>query len=411
MQIDLDEELLFHLAEPDSWRVLNREEVTDALITDPLVGRIFNWQRDYSRRHREIAPRVVLEDEFNIAWQKPEVPIEDLIDRLRARYARNQQQDRLKDIIRLQGNDPEAVPAAMMRYGRELQSVVGRRGEVFSSEDVEQALYLYHQQMLKGANLSLGFPLVNDYFYGVRGLVSVIGAPKSGKSWVMIQILLDNVLAGRSVDLYSLELPSFEADMRLRCLAANIPFWKFLRNALTPEDTEKLRLVSEALTESGRYRVIKTPSGQRGVDYLLHNSMDAETDVVLIDQLQYVEADDGINLGSHNQTGMYWNVLNKMRDYSDEIPIVYAHQFNRTAQNSDSMPSMEQAKGSGAIEETATLALGLWSDKDMRRLGLLEIAVLCARNHEYAAWEIQFERKRGCSLEVTQRIDLNDASG
>lgn len=407
--LDLEEELLSHIPDPDSWSVINGEGVTSEIINDPFVAKVFNWQKNYIRENKKPAPIPVLEHEFpELRLEAPQTVIGDLLDRLREQYANNQQRESLKEILELQKSDPLGVPEILVRKGRELKTILTKRGEVFGTGDIERAEKLYHKEVLVGPGASLGWKELNDYFFGMRGLCAVIGAPKTGKSWVLIQQLWDNVLQGRCTWLYSLELPAVESFMRLYCMAANIPFYKYIHQRLTDDDWVRFYEAADEIDSSGLFRIAKPPAGKRSIDDLVHTARDAGAQVILIDQLQYVESDDGINLGSHASTGVYWNVLNKARDYSDEGPILYAHQFNRSAMNSEGMPSMEQAKGSSSIEETATLALGLWSNKDMRRLGQLEIGVLAARNHEYASWEIQIERKYGCHFNINRRTDLDD---
>jgi hypothetical protein len=407
--LDLEEELLAHLGSPDSWMVINGEGVTSELINDPIVAEVFEWQKNHIREHKQPATIPVLEHQFpDLRIEEPQTAIGDLLDRLREQYSKNQQRRKITKIVELQKSNPLAVPDYLVRSGRELKTVLQKRGEVFGTGDIDRALHAYEAQVLRGPGASLGWKELNGFFYGMRGLNAVIGAPKTGKSWVLVQILVDNILEGHVTHLHSLELPAVETDMRVRCAAADVPFWRYIRNCLSPEDKEKLRTTSEFLDDTGLYRIIKPPAGKRGIDEIVNSSRDNGADVILIDQLQYVESEDGVNLGSHNATGMYWKVLNKARDYTDEGPILYAHQFNRAAMNSDTMPSMEMAKGSSSIEETATLALGIWANRDMRRLGQLEIGVLCARNHEHASWEIQVERKYGCSLNITRRTDLDE---
>ena len=407
--LDLDEELLCHLTDPEAWQVISAEGLDTALINDPFVIDVFNWQKQHIREYKKIAPAQVLADEFpTLVLSEPRTVIGDLVDRLRDRYAKNQQREKLTEILNLQQSDPMAVPEALLRYGRELKQVVAKRGEIFGSGDADRVQKMYFKEVLRGPGASLGWKELNDFFYGMRGLNAVLGSPKQGKSWILVQQLYDNIVQGRAAWLYSLELPAVETTMRLYCLAADIPFYKYIHQRLDDNDWKAIKQVAEILDSTALYRIVKPPAGKRSIDELVHVARDGGAEIILIDQLQYIEADDGINLGSHNNTGAYWNVLNKARDHSDEGPIVYAHQFSRAAMNSEELPPMEMAKGSSSIEETATLALGLWSTPDMRRLGQLGAGVLAARNHEYASWLIQVERKYGCNLRIVKRLDLED---
>jgi hypothetical protein len=90
------------------------------------------------------------------------------------------------------------------------------------------------------------------------------------------------------------------------------------------------------------------------------------------------------------------------------MPMMIVHQFNRSVMNADKMPSMQQAKGAAAIEETGTLILGLWANKDMRRSNVVELGTLASRNYQYEAWEIGVELTRGCSFTMLGRANHDE---
>jgi hypothetical protein len=73
--------------------------------------------------------------------------------------------------------------------------------------------------------------------------------------------------------------------------------------------------------------------------------------------------------------------------------------------SADSMPEMQQAKGSSAVEEIATLILGLWANKDMRRSNVMELGTLASRNYMLASWEVGIELSRGCNFELLGKVE------
>lgn len=410
--LDLDEELLSHLPDPDAWVVLTGEGIASEIIEDEFVADVFEWQKRHLREHGKPATASVLEDQYSdegLQLETPQTAIGDLLDRLRARYAKNQGRKHLRKVVEAQQEHPEDLAQILLRAGRDLHATLTPRGEVFGTGDIHRAERRYHQKVLAGPGASFGFRDLDEYFFGMRGLTFWVAPPKTYKSWIMIKGVMENALAGRCTWLYSLELPAEETDMRIRCLLANVPWWKYLRNRLDSNDWDVIRQASEIIDGSGIYKVVKPQPGKRGIDEMVYNARDAGAEAIFFDQLQYIEADDhGNNLGSLNNTGAYWNVLNKARDLSDEGPLCIAHQFNRTAMHCDKMPAVEQAKGSSALEETATLALGMWANKDMRRSGLVEVGTLIARNAMYAAWEMEVELTHGCSFDIIGRAPEED---
>jgi hypothetical protein len=182
-------------------------------------------------------------------------------------------------------------------------------------------------------------------------------------------------------------------------MSANVPYWKYLHRKLDNEDREKLRKASEIMDENGSYRIEKPKVGERSVTQMIERAINAGADAVFLDQLQYVES-NGESLGALNNTGDYFNVVNELRNYSDVIPIFVVHQFNRSVMSSKEMPEMQQGKGSSAIEEVATLALGLWANKEMRANNVVQLGTLASRNYSYKAWDVEVQLSRGTSFTI-----------
>lgn len=396
--VDLDEEVLAHLCDPAAVQFFRGERVTDILIEDEFVKSVFNWQMDHAKEHGKPATASVLSEEFDVEFAEPLTAFGDLLDRLRVRYMRNNAQDEMEKVANAYKDDPRLVPETMLRVGRELAKLVNPVGETYGNGDIERVLHEYDKRANKGMGPSLGYPELDDYFYGMRGVVMFIGPPKSYKSWQAGNSLLANVMAGRRSRLYSLELPAVETYERVLCLAANIPPWRFLKNQLTREDRKLLKEVAEILDDSGNFDIVKPDAGQRGIDQMVDAARNDDAEIIYFDQLQYIENEKGIQLGAGDHKD-YWRVLNRARDLSDDGPLCFVHQFNRTAMFSDKMPEMQQAKGAAACEEVCSLIMGLWANKDMRRSGIVEFGAIASRHHMEQSWEISVDLTRGCRFD------------
>lgn len=407
-QIDLDEELLSHLTDPDSLNEIWGEHIDEDLIEDDFVRDVFRWQFAHLREHGKPATASVLADEFDLDFDEPLTAVGDLIERLRARYMRNNGRQHMEKLTDAYKEDPAKLVEVMPRVARELMEKVGKRGEAYGTGDYQRAMHRYDQIVLAGPGPSWGFEEVDDHFGTMKGLSFGIAPPKTYKSWIYgANVVVKNTIDGKYGWLASLELPAEESDMRVRCLAAGIPYWKYIRSALSPADRELLREVSEELDMLGMYRCVKPAPGHRSFEEMIERAGDAGAQYIVIDQLQYVETRNGKQLGGCDPRE-YWQPLNAARDLSDHMPILCIHQFNRSVMNADKMPEMQQAKGAAAIEETATLALGLWANKDMRRSNLVELGTLAARNYTYEAWEVGIELSHSCDFELIGKAEHDD---
>jgi hypothetical protein len=167
---------------------------------------------------------------------------------------------------------------------------------------------------------------------------------------------------------------------------------------------ERLEETGEQIDSLGLFKVIKPPHGERDAEDLVRASIDRGADLVILDQLQYLE-ENGRALGDRNETGAYWGAGDKLRTLSDEVPIHVVHQFNRGSMFAEEMPQAEHAKGSSMIEEMATVCLGTWANKDMRASGILEIGTLASRNYPLVSWECKVDLNYGCSFDIIGRVE------
>lgn len=406
--LDLDEDFLLHLAIPESVEVMRAEPVGAALIEDSFVKDALLWQYRHVREHGKPATATVFAEEFDLDISEPEAAIGDLIDRLRDRYIKNNSRKYMERIGDAYKEDPATVPGVIVQVGREFQEIVGKRGETYGTGDFSRAISVYDQTVLRGPGPSFGFADVDKHFHGIRGVVFGIAPPKTYKSWLWgINPALANVMGGKNVHLYSLELPAVETYMRLVCLAAGVPFWKYIYGKITPPDRKALNEASELLDGMGTFKVTKPEPGHRTFEEMVENAGDAGADLVIVDQLQYVETQSGKQLGGCDPRE-FWQPLNSLRDMSDDMPLMVIHQFNRSVMGAQEMPEMQQAKGASSIEEVATLALGIWANKSMRRSNVVEIGTLAARNQEYQSWEIGVNLTEGCDFIMRGRVDHDE---
>jgi hypothetical protein len=405
-ELDLDWDLANHLANPESYAYLRAESIGPDHIEDEYIENVWNWASKHYREHKQPPTASVLEAQFDdLALGAPLTAVGDLVQRLRERYVRNYGREAIKAVGEVWRGDPLSTSQALMEAGRELARVTAERGESWGSGDHDRSILEYHRKVAKGPGPSLGFVELDDYFMGQIGVTFWLGAPKSMKTWTgPVKGIIENVRAGREVHAYSLELPPYELNMRVRCMAADVPWWRFLKNKLEEDHIERLRAAAEELDDLGNFHIMKPPMEERSAENLITKAGDAGAEVIYIDQLQYLVDGKGTPIGERNDPGLYWGVGNKLRDYSDDIPIFVVHQFNRSVMFADSMPEMQQAKGGSMIEEVGTLVMGLWSNKDMRSSGIMELGTLASRNYGLASWEVAVNMQRGCGFNINSRM-------
>lgn len=414
MAIEPDIELCSHLSDPDAWVILKGESFHVDLIEDERVREAFEWAKDFCREHGEPPTDEVLDDEFEIKgepfFEEPVTVIEDLIDRMRRRYKNNQQRERIKGLVKLQKEDPDSVSKEMVKGGKELQEILARRGESFSAGEGDRAIKAYLDHCTKGPGASLGFKALDDYFAGQRGITTLAAAPKSGKSWIVVKAVLENILQGKYPWLYSLELPAEETEMRLMCMLSGVPWHKYINKNISREEQKRMAEMEKFLAETGAYKITTPPYGRRSIEELIGDAQDGGAGAIFIDQAQYVET-DGKTLGDWNETGKYWSVLDRARNLTDDI--FFVHQLNTTkvAEKGDQFPTYDMLKSTSAFGEVGTLVLGLWCNKEMRKSSRMQIGVLSARNHAHVIWDVAVNFATDCNFEIIGIAPDEDEDG
>jgi replicative DNA helicase len=404
--LDIDADLVKHLGDPNSVAVLQSEQVRSTLIEDPAAVTVFEWQMDHVRNHGVPAKKNVLEDEFGIQFEEPDALISDLVERLRQRYMRNEGRQLIRKIAHMASENPLAVAEEMQKASRQLSDLVRKRGETYGPNDFNRAMSEYDKRVLQGPGPTLGFKELDQHFNGIMNLTFLIATPKTYKSWFTIKDLYENVIAGNSPYLYSLELPALDSEWRLACMASGVPYWKYLKASLSPDDRNKTESAMEALRQTGNFNIEKPAPGERTVHRMVERALEAGSSCIFIDQLQYMENRNGVSLGAANQTGDYWEVCQDLRDYSDQIPIFVVHQFNRSAMSAQGkLPEMQQVKGSSAIEETGTLLLALHATKEQRKSNIVEVGTLATRNFEYKSWHLGVSLSTDCDISMIGEVE------
>lgn len=405
--LDLDLELLFTIGA--SFEALYVDRISPEVVVDPMVKEVYEWALTYFDKYNEAPPVPILEHEFlkyNLSFEAPSTQVDDLLTRLRDRYIRNQAQKTVVELGKAAVREPQGLAQRLMSEGRRLDRVLTSSKDVFDAGSLDQALLSYHKRVAKGRGPSIAFPEVDDHFDGLDALTFLVGSPKSLKSWLTVKSALANILLGHTVYISTLEMPKEVYIWRIYCMAANIPFWKYLKRALEPEDEIAIKKAAGKLKDSGDFYIEKAPNGERSAQLIFSRAKTLNADIIYIDQLQYVENSKGVAIGAINKTEDFFEVCNTLKDLAEEKPIWVAHQFNRSVMGNTDFPEMQQIKNSSAIEETATLALALHSNRAMRQDNIVQFGTLASRNYGLPIWEIKTEMKKGCSLTLIDRVDI-----
>jgi hypothetical protein len=138
VNLDLDDEFMYHLVEPDSWSAIQAADPD--ILEDERVREMLTWQREHFDRHGVLASATHFSDEFKVELYEPAIQIDELIDKLSARSLNNQFRTELRSTAEdfKRGEDSRMMIASHLARMQPIQDSLFRHGHhVFTMSEIE----------------------------------------------------------------------------------------------------------------------------------------------------------------------------------------------------------------------------------------------------------------------------------
>lgn len=260
-----------------------------------------------------------------------------------------------------------------------------------------------------------GLDAVDQHTYGIHpGEVCVLAAPtKTGKSWLINKAAIDNWEAGKRVVLFTLENSVEMTIDRIVCLHERINYRRYQRGECLPEELDSAKAFLERLSANdsgGHLEIIMPEPGQRTMASMVRQAQLLGAEVILIDQLTFVEhANPGRKARNELIRDMMHDLKTLVSTGAEPISAMIAHQINRDgikgARKSGYLQMDDMAEGS-EVERTADWVFGLYQSSEQRKVGQALLQVLATRREDLNQWEILWEPARGL-VAVLQEASLD----
>ena len=247
-----------------------------------------------------------------------------------------------------------------------------------------------------------GFTDLDNLLTGLHGgeLVIVGARPSMGKTSFGLNVLSQAAKAGKTVAMFSLEMPNEQLAMRLLCADARVDMQAVRRGTIRDEDWLRL---AEALGPLGASNIyIDDTSGISPAQLrsrCRRLMMDKGLDMILVDYLQLMSSDGR----AENRQNEVSEISRDLKGIAKElnVPMVALAQLSRAgAQRSDKRPILSDLRDSGAIEQDADVIMFLhreeYYNSDTEDKNVAEVIVAKQRNGPLGtvklAWLGQFTR-------------------
>lgn len=394
------------------WDMGLRGEVFD----DPINRAVFDFMVDYWMAGGMSRPptRVVMESEY------PQVPlpaaeaIEEsadwLVSWLQKRYAGAEVQELLRSAARTSKDDPrgtldriwqgayEAVRATAPRYASvDVTETVAARRERYARDVEDQAR----------AGVPIGLPELDDHTRGLLPgeLGAVAAYTKVGKSWLLAHAFTTALRSGLRPIFFSLEMGIAEIEDRIDALWSGVSFQRLSQRELTFDESARLRAAQDDMASAGQGRIERPQRGERTVKHMVSRARQVGADVLIIDQLSFIDAERQYS-GDSALRMKHGDLVFELKDEissesAGKVPCLMAVQLNRqaAANGNGGRGELYQFANSSMVEQTVDIALGLWRNQEMRANNAMGLDIMGSRRCDTRSWTLAWH--------LTDRTEIN----
>jgi len=422
--MDLEKSLVKHFTNLESFNEIWNKGIRSEHFFDPGVRELFDYSLDYYVRSefKQTVDQDFLETKFADYFARNEWPEETylvgvLIEEMVAKYRKATTQSVLLKAANALEADPEEGIALALSSLSKIQNDTSTRERIeVYGEGYDRRVNDYLDEVSNPTKnkkgIYLGWDALNDHLYGIQKgeLAVVVGIPNVGKSWIGSVIALEAARRKNKVYFASLELRKEMTLTRLDCIASGVPYARYERGELTPNELKRLKEAREEIMEFGEYLVIDSPSkkSERSVLEIYSKAKHWGADLVVGDQLSWITGDKNFGSSSNYQSLQMAEVINDVASINREMGMasVWLAQFNREATKSKKgRGGLGNIGLSSQIEQVVDIALGIGATAEMKRQEALVMDIMKSRRSDLKSWMMGFELRDRTNLSIVREYE------
>lgn len=277
--------------------------------------------------------------------------------------------------------------------------------------DIIESEYSAKKALKDDHGLMLGWPSFDNMAGGLSAgdVVSIVGRPAMGKSWLLLYTALASWKKHQRVPLFvSMEMKPLHIIQRLAAMDTTLNL-SDLKMAQVSDN--KFKSVLKHLRENA-----KKP------DYwIVDGAMMSTIDDIVANCRQFrpsaLYLDGGYLVRTHTNTrASRWEkvaeVAERLKGDVAEalnIPVIVSYQFNRQAVKKKDDPGLEDIAFSDVIAQVSSVVLGLTQDESVETKKRRRVSILKGRNGESGEFFIRWEFKQYPMLDFCE-VDVDDQS-
>lgn len=412
--MSIEHKLLSTLTDPANiakvWEMGLRPEAFE----DPFNAHVFEFITEYwLESEMKVAPTAYAIETARPGF-KAATGVEEqawwLAEELKTRFTVNQGQQIVYEYAQSHRADPVTALKKLTEEAYRASEVVAPRHSRSDMSDFEERRRRYRNHEQNAPGIPFGLAEFDEHTGCLLpGELCCVGAySKVGKTMLLLYIAAQARKAGFNPIVFSLEMSIEEIEDRLDAMLSGVSYSRLSRRKLTIKELETLHRVQEEIVEmgTGKIRIESPEDGERTVSHLAARARHTGSDLMLIDQLDFMDASRRVNSKKERFEIILKELKNEIRKTSrGRLATVLACQLNRESLDSSDGPQLKHFADAAEVERTADLLLALSRNKQEQANRMMKLSVMAGRRCEPAQYLVHWDLVDRTWIEIEKRID------
>lgn len=205
----------------------------------------------------------------------------------------------------------------------------------------------------KGTSITTPWKSVNKAIGSIQGgdMIVLAGSTGCGKTCFMLNLAIEIAKQGKTVDIFSLEMPKNQLVQRIACNETGVDAKKFRSFSLTNTDIKKLQ--DYLNNDFKKLKINVYPKQKVSIAEIERIEKKSKSDIIFIDYLGLIEGDK--RLGRYDRFSEISRTI-KLMAMTVNKPVIALHQLNREfMQRENKEPQLSDLRESGQIEQDSDM--------------------------------------------------------
>lgn len=422
---DVETKLLSKMTQLEHIRKVHEMGLREECFEDPYHQLMFTFMMDYwlTAQMKQAPTWIVMETEYPSIPLDREVEetVEWCVEWLQKRYKKNRIQDIVRRAALGMEEDPDGILTQLWQEAYDVKQIVSPRNIVSDmSQNIQERRERYNRDKdnVDLIGVTFGLAELDEHTRGLfpGELAAVAARTKVGKSWLLANDFVSAHKTGKRPLLFTLEMDIAEMEDRIDCLYSGVSYSDFVRRSLGVDDIIKLEAARKEMGEKGIAPLARPERGDRTVRAMTTRARQHGADLILIDQLSWVDAEHHYSGDKAMQMKHGELVEDLKQDVSSasagKLPCFIAIQLNRKTMERDNnhgRGALENFANSDVIGQTVDIALGLWRNQDMRNSNLMGMDIMGTRRCDAKSWLLNWHLSSRTEIRIAEEYQEQPA--